>query len=212
MELTQEMIKAGGYLVLDTETTGLDGRAEICQIAIVDSRGKTLLDTLVKPSSHIPESASRIHGITDMDVKSAPTWYDIQGEVLGIIKDKAVIVYNADFDKRMLMQSSKAVKSALVPEWILWDECAYWLCAMKAFAFIYGDYNNYHGNYKWQPLAVAASYYGIEQRKAHTALDDCLTTLAVVQAMARPTYYDGIDPYIKTGYIDALDSPEGANE
>ncbi|GEM_PF-4383668 len=34
------------FAVLDTETTGLDGNAEICEIAAIDKNGKVLLNTL----------------------------------------------------------------------------------------------------------------------------------------------------------------------
>lgn len=41
------------FLVLDTQTTGLHERAEICQIAIVDRDGRVPLDQLVKPTADV---------------------------------------------------------------------------------------------------------------------------------------------------------------
>lgn len=38
-------------LFLDTETTGLDGRAEIVELAEVNARGETLINTLARPAS-----------------------------------------------------------------------------------------------------------------------------------------------------------------
>ena len=71
------------YVVLDTETTGLDEDAEIVEIAIVDSTGKVLLDTLVKPSKPLPVycEASEIHGITNEMLVNAPNWQDIYEKV-----------------------------------------------------------------------------------------------------------------------------------
>jgi DNA polymerase-3 subunit epsilon len=52
-------------LFLDTETTGLDDQAGICELSFVDIAGRVLMDTLVRPHQPIPHEASVIHGITD---------------------------------------------------------------------------------------------------------------------------------------------------
>ena len=36
-------------LFLDTETTGLDGQAEICELSVIDAGGSVLMDTLIRP-------------------------------------------------------------------------------------------------------------------------------------------------------------------
>ena len=41
------------FVVLDTETTGLDSRAEIVEISIIDKHGNTLFDSLIKPKNPI---------------------------------------------------------------------------------------------------------------------------------------------------------------
>jgi len=63
-------------IFLDTETTGLDNRAEIIEISIVDYQGKVLFDELVKPMRTIPIEATRVHGITNDDIKY---WRDTEG-------------------------------------------------------------------------------------------------------------------------------------
>lgn len=46
-----------GFVILDTETTGLGFDDEIVEISIIDCAGYVLLNTLVKPSKSIPEAA-----------------------------------------------------------------------------------------------------------------------------------------------------------
>lgn len=176
-----DVIKSGDYLVLDTETTGLDSTSEICQIAIIDSAGKVLLDTLVKPNLEIPEEATAIHGISNEMVQRMAKFDAI--EVLELIRGKDVIVYNADYDVRMLYQSSAMVA---LPD-IRWTYHAKFHCAMLAFSEIYGDWNDYHQSYRWQKLSTACAYYKIPVTKAHSALEDCLSTLAVCKAMVTKT-------------------------
>ena len=67
---------------LDTETTGLDNRAEICEIAVLDPEGCTLLDTLVKPRQPIPQAATDVHGISDTDAEEVHHW-DLGGTRTG---------------------------------------------------------------------------------------------------------------------------------
>jgi DNA polymerase-3 subunit epsilon len=174
------LVRSGDFVILDTETTGLDHNAEICQIAIVDSSGNVLLDTLVKPRRPIPVEATRIHGINNDDVKDAPAWINVNEKVWDLIHDKTVIVYNADYDFQLLAQSEKACKPLATSDWHTIKR----ECAMLKFAEIKGDWNDYHGNYRWQKLDTAARYYGLPVNAAHTALGDCLTTLAVCKAIA----------------------------
>jgi len=74
-ERTQEVVEhvraliETNPLILDTETTGLDG--EICEIAVIDLTGNVLINTLVKPTTSIPEDVIGIHGISDETVREA---------------------------------------------------------------------------------------------------------------------------------------------
>lgn len=62
------------WVILDTETTGLDTMAEIVEISIIASDGHVLLDTLIRPSNPIPPAATAIHHISDLMVVAAPTF------------------------------------------------------------------------------------------------------------------------------------------
>lgn len=54
---------------------------------------------------------------------------------------------------------------------------------MLAFAEIYGEWNEYYGNYKWQSLSKCAEYYGYTF-KAHDSLEDVKATLYCYKKMA----------------------------
>lgn len=175
-----DVIKSGDYLILDTETTGLGVDAEICQIAIINSKGETLLDTLVKPVKPIPADATAIHGITNEQVKDCMGFSLLESKIYNLLKNRHVIIYNRDYDVQMLNQSNRQGR---YPD--DWNKVATYWCAMKHFAEIYGDYNSYYKTYRWKSLSVACQHYGIEVPKdAHSALADCKSTLAVCKAMA----------------------------
>ncbi|MCA0453393.1 MAG: 3'-5' exonuclease [Chloroflexi bacterium] len=175
-----QVIRSGNFVVLDTETTGLNRWDEICQIAVVNSHGHVLMDTYVKPAKPIPADATRIHGITNDMVMSAPNFAGVVTNLVGLLSGMNVIVYNALYDRKMLHQSADAIGLAKTD----WRTLSRWWCAMETFAEIYGEWNSYHQSYKWQTLSTASRYYNPPVIDAHSALGDCQMTLAVCRAMA----------------------------
>jgi DNA polymerase-3 subunit epsilon len=181
LEAFKSMVKRGGFVVLDTETTGLtDG--EICQIAIINDSGAILLNSYVKTVKPIPAEAQRIHGITDEMVASAPGWAAIAPRVKEILSGKDVIIYNAVYDRRKMMHKS-AEHAGM--EKIEWKDFARFWCAMEAYAEYNGDWNDYHQSYRWQKLTDAVRQQRVTvDAKAHDALGDCLMTLSVIKKMS----------------------------
>lgn len=178
LEALRQAVRRKNFVILDTETTGLND-GEICQIAIIDQHGQTLLDTYVKTIRPIPQEATRIHGITDSMVELAPGWKDVAKRAREILTGRDVIVYNAVYDRKMMHRSAEAAGM----EKIDWKSFSDWHCAMEAYAEYYGDWNDYRQSYTWQKLTTAASRCGIQIAGAHSALGDCLMTLGVVRAM-----------------------------
>lgn len=161
-------------VILDSETTGLRSGAEVCQIAVIDVRGEVLLDTLVRPERGIPADATAIHGITDEQVADAPPFTDVYLELHALLQGKRVIVYNTDFDMRLIRQSLTAHEVSPFGETEVLLDAGAWECAMRQYAAYCGDWNDYFGSYRFQKLPNAA----------HTALSDCRATLRVLERMA----------------------------
>src|SRR3990172_950924 len=92
LQAFKSMIRRGEFVVLDTETTGLE-RGEIVQIAVIDASGAVLLDTLVKPVNPIPPDASRIHGLYAADVADAPTWEAVSAQLVPLLTGRNVVIY-----------------------------------------------------------------------------------------------------------------------
>lgn len=174
----QEMLKAGDYVVLDTETTGLE-RGEIVQIGIIEATGNVLFDCLIKPVNPIPRDATRIHGITDEMVEDSPTFALLVPHIREALTGKNVVVYNAVYDRKMLHQSAEAAGIEKTD----WKVISNWWCAMEAFAEIYGDWNDYRQSYRWQKLSTACQYYRIPVQNAHSALADAQMTLELCKRM-----------------------------
>lgn len=167
-------------VILDTETTGL-WNAEIVDIAVIDKSGP-LLNTLVKPKNSIPAGATEIHGITNEMVAEAPTWPEVWEQLHPILKDKTVLIYNEEFDIRVMKESFFAWEDELGYDQV--DEAIELIdeldshCVMKEYAQLVGAS-------KWLKLTEA-----VGREVAHRALDDCKATLEVVKKAYQPDFTD----------------------
>lgn len=168
----------GEFVVLDTETTGMQEDDEVIQLGIVNQAGKVLLDCLLKPQKPISPGATTVHGIGDSDVAGAVDILAIIDVVARILSGKQVLIYNAGFDTRLVNQSLYQ-RGAI--DWFSWSQVH---CVMEWFSQFYGDWNDYHRSYRWQKLTQAAQHFGISTTGAHGAAADALMTLRVVKAMA----------------------------
>lgn len=155
---------------LNTETTGLDESAEIVEIAVTDHQGRTIIDTLVKPSVPITPELTAIHGISNEMVANAPTWNELYDELCLKLTGRTIVAYNSDFDARMVRQSCQLYG--------LPDLHCSWECAMQM-------YQHHTRHHKWIKLVEAAHQCRIKpQGHAHRALTDVLMTRGVVQRVA----------------------------
>lgn len=96
------------FVIGDTETAGLGEQKRACEIALrlIDEDMNTIQEwqSLVDPQIKINPDAMAIHGITDEDVKFAPTSDEFVEHVLGkkFDGDICLIGHNCQFDKSML--------------------------------------------------------------------------------------------------------------
>lgn len=157
-------------VLLDTETTGLDDDARIVDIAVTTATGRTLLDTLINPGEPIPASATDIHGITDEMVAGAPTFAEVLPLLADAVAGRRVLIYNRSYDVARLRHEL----ALLDLDADAWLAAARWEDAMIPYSDWVGEWNDWHGNYRWQPLGGG-----------HRALGDCLAVIDCLKAMAR---------------------------
>jgi len=100
-----EKVEKYQFAVVDVETTGLfpSMHDRIVEIATfrVDPNGNILeyYSTLVNPNRDI--GATHIHGISARDVKNAPLFDEIAGDVLAVISDAIFVAHNENFDSKV---------------------------------------------------------------------------------------------------------------
>ena len=159
--------------VIDFETTGFKaGLDEVLQVSIIDENENVLLNTYCKPvNCDSWEDAQKVHGITPLMVANELPFERYTEAVLEILtKADYVIAYNYAFEDKFLRAYGIEVDRKK------------WFDPMLAFAEIYGEWNEYYGNYKWQSLSKCAEYYGYTF-KAHDSLEDVKATLYCYKKM-----------------------------
>jgi DNA polymerase III epsilon subunit-like protein len=176
-------------IYLDTETTGLSPAAgdAVVEIAIVDSSGRAVLNTLVDPGRAIPWQATNVHGITNDMVRGRPTLGQLMPQIRQIISHETVVIYNSSFDTPFF---PGRLEEALSIE-----------CAMRRFT-------NETGGGRWKKLEVAAQKAGHRWTgNAHRALADALACRSVWDWLERSKRSDSI----KSNYFDRTASTGETN-
>lgn len=101
------------YIVLDTETTGLDHKHEkLIEIAAVKMQGENVIDTfssLINPEKPIRHSSFLIHHISEEMVKDAPTIDEVLPRFLEFVGEYPYVAHNAIFDYSFINEASKAL-------------------------------------------------------------------------------------------------------
>ena len=165
-------------IFLDTETTGIGLYDLVVEVGIVDLDGNVLYNNLINPGRPIPKDSSKVHGITDDMVSDAPSLITAWSEIEDILHDRAIGMYNAEFDYRLMKQS---VEQVGLP-WSIQRNQAF--CVMNMFAAWYGEWNRRANNFRSQKLEFAGKFCGIDLPNNHHAIDDAKLTAALLKYLA----------------------------
>lgn len=157
------------YLVLDTETTGLDAdKCRILELGLARFRRGELVEQanyLIRCEPHEwKDEITRISGITWVDVFEAPEWPEVWGAIESMLTTTATYVaYNASFDRRFVGNRVRPVVKHPYPLLVnAWIDPLPFAWAM-----------NRPGPNK---LVNVCAKYGIDLRDAHNALADATAT------------------------------------
>ncbi|MCX4580713.1 3'-5' exonuclease [Streptomyces sp. NBC_01571] len=166
-------------VVLDTETTGLHDAARIIDLGVLSITETTLMDRLLDPGEPVPASATDVHGLTDDDVRGAPTFSDVFNDLTTVLAGKRVLIYNKAYDAARLrheLQLHYRRTGHPAPR----DAATAWLAAIRCedamipYSDWCGDWSDYWGNYTWQPLPGSG----------HRAIPDCRAVVERLREMA----------------------------
>ena len=180
------------FVIFDTETTGLTAsRDRVVEIGAVKFRNDRILERrrwLINPGLPIPESATRIHGITSAMVTNAPAFAAVLPEFAAFAGEAVLLAHNGKFDRRFV--AAELERNGLPgPTNMLVDTMPLfkrWYAGLRSYALealvekiVPAPTNN---------LAAAGSRDPGRDRTFHTALwdADCLAALFMKGAARLP--------------------------
>ena len=95
-------------VILDTETTGLSvtEKHRIVEIGCIELNNQIptnkIFHEYINPQRDVSEDAYKVHGYSDKFLSDKETFAQISEEFLNFIKNKKLIIHNADFDLSFL--------------------------------------------------------------------------------------------------------------
>jgi DNA polymerase-3 subunit epsilon len=156
-------VSRSGFVVVDTETTGLHDPARVIELALVfmtpTGKIEKSWSTLIRgDGTSGGKRLERIHGISDRDLRKAPEFSQIAPAFLTALEGRLVFGHNAKFDRARLNFELGLIRKPKLPELP---------CTM---------YLGMHLGYGQLRLDDAIDQFGITRKSAHCAHDDALAT------------------------------------
>lgn len=175
--------------MLDVETTGRDPATDrVIELGIVVGlRGEVVRrhNWMINPERPISEEARAVHGISDDDVKDAPTFAQAAGEILAALRGTLPAAYNAGFDKTFVfaeleraMADTTGIES--LARKVEWVDPLVWAREL-------------HAEERSRALGDMAARLGVKLENAHRASDDAEAALHVLYKLA-------LDPRMPRAY------------
>jgi len=176
---TPKIIRENRFAVIDIEATGVTGRDDVLQVAIVQmdyGRPGFRAMTYVRPRYPIPSSATALHGITDQKVAQAPEFKDVAPDIVGLVGERILIGYNVKaFDYPFLRRKMLE----------LGDDWDWQRPVFDLFPWLRKLDPNKEKQKGYHQLKVAALRHGVDPGHAHDAMHDCRTVWTLFERLTK---------------------------
>ena len=161
------------FAIVDIETTGSHARGHgITEIAIVITDGCNVLDrweTLVDPGLPIPTHITKLTGIDDTMVESAPTFQAVADELEDWLADAVFVAHNVGFDYAFIRGHFETMGR-------VWKRPK--LCTVRMARKLLPGHASYS-------LGDLCSDLGISNDARHRAMGDCAATVELFHRMLK---------------------------
>lgn len=98
----------GNYLAIDCEMVGVGDKGSesvLARVSIVNFHGATIMDRFVRPQEKVTDYRTWVSGVRPRDLKNAPSFSEVQGEVANLIKGKVLVGHAIQNDLKALLLS-----------------------------------------------------------------------------------------------------------
>lgn len=169
-----DLPKLSQFVVLDVETTGLsankDKIIEIAMVKVVDGAECDRFSSLVNPEREISSRITKLTGITNEALATAPAFPEIAKTVSDFIGDSVILAHNAPFDLGFV--SGELSQAGITTRLTYLDTLK---LARTAYPYL--------PDHKLETLITEL---GLADEQTHRAMDDVICTLELFRRICRP--------------------------
>jgi DNA polymerase-3 subunit epsilon len=187
------------FSIIDIETTG--GNAlhdKITEVAVYVHDGNGIVEeftTLINPECEIPPFISRLTGISNEMVESAPRFFEVAKNIVQITEGSIFVAHNAMFDYGFLRNEFKSLGYNFSRDY---------LCTVKLSRKLFPGFRSYS-------LGNLCNQLNITIENRHRAGGDALATVKLFEMLLeKNNSSDAFSSFIKNDYIN-LRFPPGFN-
>ena len=182
------------FVVVDVETTGgqaggSDRVTEVAAVHVDGDRTELAFHSLINPGRPIPWHITRLTGIDDAMVRTAPSFADIAGELAAHLVGRIFVAHNARFDFSFL--DFEFGRVAPTPLGAL---VTHQLCTVRLSRRLLAHLPR-------RNLDAVSAHYGVSITNRHRASGDALATAEVLRGLLRDASHRGVHTW---GDLDAL--------
>jgi DNA polymerase-3 subunit epsilon len=158
-----------GWAVVDVETSGFrPGQARVVSVAALalgdDGNVEQSLYSLLNPG--VDPGPTHVHGLTTEMLQGQPTFGDVVGDLVQLLKGRTLVAHNVGFDYSFLAAEAELVGAVLPVDTVM--------CTVELTRRLELDTENLR-------LDTLAAHWGITQMKPHDALDDAMVLAQILK-------------------------------
>jgi len=158
-----------GWAVVDVETSGFrPGQARVVSVAALalgdDGNVEQSLYSLLNPG--VDPGPTHVHGLTTEMLQDQPTFGDVVGDLVELLKGRTLVAHNVGFDYSFLAAEAELVGAELPIDTVM--------CTVELSRRLELDTENLR-------LETLAAHWGITQMKPHDALDDAMVLAQILK-------------------------------
>jgi DNA polymerase-3 subunit epsilon len=158
-----------GWAVVDVETSGFrPGQARVVSVAALalgdDGNVEQSLYSLLNPG--VDPGPTHVHGLTTEMLRGQPTFGDVVGDLVELLKGRTLVAHNVGFDYSFLAAEAELVGAQLSVDTVM--------CTVELTRRLELETENLR-------LETLARHWGITQMKPHDALDDAMVLAQILK-------------------------------
>ena len=153
----QHTLAVGAVIVAIGTSDMYLGVGGVCELAVIDTNGQNLLDTLVNPQIPVTRAANHFHQLTDGMLEGAPTFRAVLPDLLSVTAERTVAAYHAGYVRSVVL--GDCGKAGMDPDHL--EDQQVWRCISQARSASVG-HPDHHLPLTGGPRALAACHAALQ--------------------------------------------------